>query len=188
MLEQLLNLVRDNAQDAVVNNQAIPNEQNDAVIGEATHSITDGLQQALAGGGFKNVLQLLGGQAGNAESHPVVNDISNNFMNSLMSKFGMDGSQAQSVAGSLIPTVMNKLIHKTNDAGDSSFDLQGIFNSLTGGKTSGLNLSSMLSSFGSGLDKDGDGDVDMQDVMGMLGGGQQGGGLGGMLKGFMGGK
>ncbi|WP_341834268.1 hypothetical protein WJU16_14825 [Chitinophaga pollutisoli] len=40
MLDQLVQLVRENAQETVVANPAVPNEQNDAVIGEATPSQT----------------------------------------------------------------------------------------------------------------------------------------------------
>ncbi len=55
MLEQLLNLVKEQAGNAVVNNPAVPNEHNDGVIAEATSSITGGLQQELANGGLQNV-------------------------------------------------------------------------------------------------------------------------------------
>ena len=43
MLDQLLDLVKNNAQDLVVNNSEVPNEHNDAVIGEATNAIHDQL-------------------------------------------------------------------------------------------------------------------------------------------------
>ena len=34
MLEQLLNIVKENAQEAIVNNQAVPNQFNEAAMGE----------------------------------------------------------------------------------------------------------------------------------------------------------
>ena len=61
MLEQLMDLVREHAQGAVVNNPAIPNEQNEAVMGAATESIASGLQQELASGNTDGVLSLLSG-------------------------------------------------------------------------------------------------------------------------------
>ena len=42
MLEQLFNLVKENAGEAIINNQAIPNEQNDAAINQATEGIISG--------------------------------------------------------------------------------------------------------------------------------------------------
>jgi hypothetical protein len=197
MEEQLLNLIKESAQDVVVNNPEVPNDKNEAVMQEAASSITGGLKQALAGGGFQDVLKTLGGKADATGNNPVVQNISGGFIANLMQKFGLSSQTAQSIASSLIPMVMSKLVHKTNDPGDSNFSLGNIFGSLTGGKTSGLNLEGMLQSLGGGLDKDHDGDVDFNDVTQMIsgavssqkaqGGGAQGGGILDSLKGMLGG-
>jgi hypothetical protein len=65
MLESHFNLVKENGTEAVINNPAIPNEQNDAVIANATHSVADELQGVLAGGGLQNVLSLFNQNGGN---------------------------------------------------------------------------------------------------------------------------
>lgn len=58
MLKNLFNLIKENGTDAVINNPAIPNEENNAVLADATHSVADGLQAALAGGGLQSILSL----------------------------------------------------------------------------------------------------------------------------------
>lgn len=190
MLDQLLQLVRDNAQETVVANPAIPNEQNEAVISEASGTIAGGLQDALASGNLREVMSLFnsGGEVDN--SNPVVNNISGNLIGKLQEKFNLNGGSASAIAGSLIPAVLGSLVRKTNDPGDNSFSLDGIFSSLTGGSTQGLNLNGILGKFAGGLDKDGDGDVDMEDFKNMISNGarqQQGsGGLGGLLGGLFG--
>lgn len=186
MLDQLLNLVKGEAQNAVVNNAAVPNENNDGIIQEAVNSISGGLKNELANGGFQNVLKTLGGQAGTLQNNSIVSNITGNFANSITQKFGLSSSTAQSVASSLIPSVMGKLVNKTNDPNDSSFSLEGIFHSLTGGQTSGLNLSGILQSVtAGGLDQNNDGKVNLSDITSMIshaaGGGQQTGGAGGIL-------
>ncbi|MRG49042.1 hypothetical protein GFS24_28290 [Chitinophaga sp. SYP-B3965] len=190
MLDQLVQLVRDSAQETVVANPAIPNEQNDAVIGEASHSIASGLQEALASGNVKDVMGLFNSNGQVDNNNPVVNNISGNLIGSLMEKFNLNGGTASAIAGSLIPSVLGSLVKKTNDPSDNGFSLDGIFSSLTGGSTQGLNLGSLLGKFAGGLDKDGDGDVDLQDMVGMISNGakqQQGsGGLGGLLGGIFG--
>ena len=190
MLDQLVQLVRDSAQETVVANPAIPNEQNDAVIGEASHSIASGLQEALASGNVKDVMGLFNSNGQVDSSNPVVNNISGNLISSLKEKFNINGSSAAAIAGSLIPSVLGSLVKKTNDPSDNGFSLDGIFSSLTGGSTQGLNLGGLLGKFAGGLDKDGDGDVDLQDMVGMISNGakqQQGnGGLGGLLGGIFG--
>ena len=67
---------------------------------------------------------------------------------------------------------MSDLAKKTTDPSDNSFNIQDIFNQLSGGKTGGLNMENLLSRFGGGkLDKDGDGDVDLKDLKSMFAGG-----------------
>lgn len=194
MFEQLLNLVKEQAGTAIINNPDIPNERNDEAVGDVTNSIAGGLQNALAGGQFKDVLKLLGGEGGDLQSNPMANQLSGNAVSSLMDKFGLNQGQAGSIVSNLLPGVLQNLISKTNNPGDSSFDLQGIFSSLTGGKTGGLDLQGLLGKVtqGGGLDKDGDGDTDLNDVINMVKGGasqqqQGGGGMMDIVKGLFGG-
>jgi hypothetical protein len=188
MLDNLLSLVKQYAGEAIVNNPAVPNEKNEEVINEASSSIAGGLQGLLSqGGGLKDILKMFGGQ-GTVENSNVTNQIAGGVVQNLMDKFGLDSRSAGSIAGSLVPGVLSSLVQKTNDSGNSSFDIQGLFNSLSGGKTAGLNLQDMLSKVKSGaLDLDGDGDTDLQDLMLLFNKG--GGGTGGLMdkvKGFFG--
>ena len=100
-------------------------------------------------------------------------NVSGNVIQDLMKKFNLDHGVASNIAGGLVPNVLQKLVNKTNDTNDSSFDIQGIFNSLSDGKTGGMDIQSLLGKVtaGGGLDKDGDGDTDLQDVMAMFNGG-----------------
>ncbi|HLO38116.1 MAG TPA: hypothetical protein VK173_06500 [Lacibacter sp.] len=182
MLEQLFNLVKEQAGSSIIDNPDIPNERNDEAVADVTSNISGGLQQALAGGQFNDVLSLLGGKGGDLQSNPLANQLSGNAEQSLMEKFNLNQGQAGGIVNSLLPGILQKLISKTNDPGDNSFDLQGIFSSLTGGKTDGLDLQGLLGRVTQGgLDKDGDGDTDMNDIINMVKGGatsqqQQGGG------------
>lgn len=101
-----------------------------------------------------------------------------------MRKFGLNNGQAGNIVSNLLPRILQNLISKTNNPNDNSFNLKGIFNSLTGGKTDGLDLQNLLGKVTQGgLDKDGDGNTDINDIISMVKGGateqQQGGG--GML-------
>jgi hypothetical protein len=183
MLDQLMNLVRQHSNEAIVNNPAIPNQQNEQAVSQAGNSILGGLQQALSQGRINEVLELFKGGTGNMASKPVVQEISGNYAQQLQGSVGLDPAQANQVAGNVVPNVLQQFINKTNDPSDNSFNIQDIFNQLSGGKTAGFNVQSLINKFGAGkFDKDGDGDVDLQDLKNMfMGGGASDGGAGGLM-------
>lgn len=183
MFETLMQLVKDHAGDAIINNPAIPNEKNDEAIQHASHSIVNSLQGELASGNAKDIIGLLTGKS-EIGQNPAVAKISGNVANGLMEKFGLNASQATGMVTSLLPGVLGSLVKKTNDPNDKSVDLGSIFSSLTGGKTGGID-------FGKMLDRDGDGSS-LDDIAGMLTGGakdamgNKSSGLGDMLGGLFG--
>ncbi|HEX8278838.1 MAG TPA: hypothetical protein VF540_09085 [Segetibacter sp.] len=164
MLENLNSLVKQNAEATIINNTAIPNERNEEAVQEASIAIEDSLKTSLSGGKAKEVVNLFNGTDDNVTSNPVTQQATGNFMDRLQSRFGLNVQQAANVANNLIPTVLKRLVHKTNDPADKSFDLQKIFNEVSEGKTNGLDVKGMMTKFKGSLDKDGDGDVDMQDL------------------------
>ncbi len=215
MLEQLFKLIQNESQNEIISNPAIPEEHNNHAVGLATDSIFSGLQGALANGGLKDVLGMFTGNGNTSANNPIVGGIINNLVTSLTHKFGIDNAAASGIASSLIPSILGKLVKKTNDAGDSSFDINGIIGSLTGGSSSqgspvqipgtenqesggGIDFGSILKNLSSGgLDSNHDGSLGLDDLSGLIGkvtgGAQQqnqgqpsgAGGIMDLLKGFM---
>ena len=185
MLDNLINLVKGQAGESIINNPAIPNERNEEVIEQTGNSIAGGLQNILQSGGLKDVLKLFGGQETAGADNPVVKGVSGNVIQDLMSRFGMDQQSAGNVAGNLVPNVLQQLVNKTNDPSDNGFSIQGIFDQLSGGRSQGFDIQSLLGKVTQGgLDRDGDGDTDLQDVMAMFSGGGQGGSVLDTVKGL----
>lgn len=170
MIENLNNLVKENAGAAIVNNTAIPNERNDEAVQEASTAIEDSLKTSLASGNVKEVANLFDGTGENVAASPVTQHATGNLMERLQSRFGLNVQQAANIANGLIPTVLQRLVKKTSDPADKSFDLQNIFNEVSSGKTNGLDVKGMFAKFKGGLDKDGDGDVDLQDFKALFSG------------------
>jgi uncharacterized protein YidB (DUF937 family) len=137
MLENLINLIEQHAGTAVINNPAVPNEQNNAVISEAGNSIVGTLKNMVSQGNMQDVMNLFH-NSGNVSSNPATQNITGNFVQSLMDKFGLNQSAASGVASNLIPNVLQSLVHKTNDPNDNSFNLQGIISQLTSGQGAGI--------------------------------------------------
>jgi uncharacterized protein DUF937 len=167
MPDNLTNLVKEYAGEEVNNHPAIPADQKGPIVEETSRSITGTLQKLASGGGLNDLLGMFKQGTGEAPGS-VTQSLSGDIISNLTRKFGLDPQTAGGIAGGIIPKVLGGLVNKTNDPNDSSFDLQSIFNQLTGGKTGGMDLSGMLGKFKTGLDKDKDGDVDLQDVMKMF--------------------
>jgi hypothetical protein len=210
MLEELFNLVKGTATDSVINNPNVPNEQNNGVVAEATNTVASGLRNMVAGGGLQNIISMFtnsGGQEGSGKSsllsNPIVNMMIGHFAGKLMSKFNLGGDKANSVATNLIPGVISSLISKTNDPNNSTFSLEGLLNSITGGKTaevvqeqqaggnSSFNFQDLIGQFTGGGSQSGGGGG-LMDIVSKLAGGAQnqqqsngGGGLMDLIKGFI---
>jgi len=182
MLDNLTDLVKGLAGDAVINNPEIPNEKNDEVVAEASHTVARGLQNMVAGGGLQNIISMFtgGGQQSNGGqqsgggllSNPIVNMMIGHFASKLMNKFGLNSSQASNVSSNLIPNVMNGLINKTNDPNNSSFTLDNLLHALTGGQSTQVAQEQQAS---------GDSGFSFQNLISKFtgGGGGNGGGSGG---------
>jgi hypothetical protein len=143
MLENLIQLIKDNAGEAIINNPAIPNEHNDAAVETTASSIINSLKEKVGSGGLDSITGLF--QGGGTES--IINSISSGAAGNLMSKFGIDSAAASGIVQKLIPTVMNQFVSKTNDPNDSSFNLQDILSNLGGGNSGGI-LGSVKGLFG----------------------------------------
>jgi uncharacterized membrane protein YeaQ/YmgE (transglycosylase-associated protein family) len=202
MLQELFNLVRSAATDSVINNPAVPNEQNNEVVAEATNTVASGLRNVVAGGGVQNLLEMFGnkkqGKTG-LLSNPLVTMMIGHFANKLMNKYRMGSGQANNVANSLIPSVVESLINKTNDPNESQFSLDALLNSITGGQSAevirqnsgnqGININDLLNQFGGGNQQSTGGGGLMDIVTKMAQGAQQqqqrnGGNLLDLIKGF----
>jgi len=211
MLEQLFKLIENESQNEIINNPAIPEEQNNHAVGLAADSIFNGLQGKLANGGLKDVLDMFAGKQSTGTDNSLVSGITGNFITNMMNKFGIDSDKAEAIAKSVIPGVLGKLVNKTNDPNDSSFNINGVIGSLLGGDSSqgspvqvdglagqqdgGIDFSAILKNLSSGgLDSNNDGSIGLDDLSGLIGkmtGGKQNGeqqksgGVMDLLKGFM---
>ncbi len=190
MLDQLLDIIKNHSQDAVVNNPAVPNQDNEAVQSTLLTSIVQGFQGEAAKGNISGIMQLLSGKQ-DVNQSPVVSGISQNAIGSLMDKFGISGATAQSIVGAVLPIVLKTVISKMNNSGDSSMNANSVLGSLlagSGANTGGFDFSQVTSALA-------DGKLDMNDLKN-IGGSLFGsnkkedkeGGLGDMLGGLFGGK
>jgi hypothetical protein len=192
MLENLLNLVKEYAQENVVENPDVPNEQNDEVVAEATNAVASGLQDALANGQGEDVLALFNSKSpAQAMSSPVAQNIQGGFLDNITSKLGINKNVAIGLASTLIPIIISKMVKRTNDPNNSSFDIGSIISSLTGGGGNnaggGGGIGDLISQFTGGGNSGGGGGIGNLISQFTGGGNGGGGGIGDLISQFTGG-
>lgn len=201
MLEQILDLVKQQGQQSVVQNTEVPNEKNNEVMMEAASTITGGLQNMLSGGGLQNIISMFSGDQSQGRngilSNPVTSMMVGHLANNLMKKMNLSPAVANTVANNIIPGVLNSLVNKTrsNDPANSGFNLNDLIGGLTGGQatpqSNGIDFQGLIGQLGS--DSNGDGKVDLSDVISAVSRQSQnqqqaqrqsGGGLADLIQGF----
>lgn len=179
MFEQLSQLVQQFGNDAVVKNNAVPNEHNEAVMNEASSSILSGLQNIAAEGGTQDLAALLQSNNAGDTSNPIVQKLTEQLSGSLGSKFGLDSDTTSGIAASLVPKVLGSLVGNAKDPNHQGFEMSDLVNAISGGNGNS-GLMDAVSKYGGqfGLDQNEDGKVDMSDAMAAV---TKKGGIGGLL-------
>jgi len=179
MFDQLSELVNQYGNETVVNNNSIPNEQNQAVLTEANSSIIDGLKNMISNGNLSELAGLFQGNSINS-SDPVVQKLTQELSGNLGQKLGLSSETSTNVASNLIPKVLGSLIENAKDPNHKGLEISDIINSISNGNGNS-SLMDAISNYGSqfGLDQNGDGKVGMDDAIAAVS--KKSGGLGGML-------
>lgn len=167
-MNPLFDLIKSQAETFLGNEPAVTPAQNDQIIEEAQTSITNGLKTMNPG-----QLELLQQDAASGTlngDHPQVQGISSNFAESIGQKLGINSEIAQRIAAAVIPMVMGKVA-----GSGKGFNLDSILGGFTGNNNqtsaqTGSGLRDQLTGIGKqlGLDKDGDGDIDFDDLKKMF--------------------
>lgn len=184
MLDLLQSLVQQASQQAVVQNPAVPNEQNNDVMATITSTLMQGLgSQLTSPQGAAQIAGLFKGGNQAAAGNPIVNSLAQNAVGALAEKFGLNPNVANGIVQSVLPMVMDQLVSKVNDPNDSSINLEGMVQGLAGSQGGGIDVAGIMGSVSNAM---ADGKLDMQDVMNIAGQATKGGGLGNMLGGLFG--
>ncbi len=166
MLENLINLVKENAGEAIVNNPEVPNENNDKAIEVTGNSIMDTLRNAVSGGDISQLTSLFNGDANNAETSELAGNAKSDVVSNLIEKLGLSPEIAQRISQTVVPLVMAKLVGKTNNPNDNSFNIQDMLGNLTG-DAGGFDLGSVLGKINSSnSDREKSGSGSLGDTLG----------------------
>lgn len=140
MLEQILDKVKDFAQDAVSGSSDISDDKKGLAAQATTDTLVDGFKSFFADGNFLDkAKELLSGGGGD-----LFDKIKDN-LGSALTKVGVDASSATNFATSIIPSLKETITSKFNL---DSFNVSDVIENFTGKDASGGILSKLKSLFG----------------------------------------
>lgn len=135
MLEVLLDLVKDHAQDAVVNNTDIPNDHNDATISATAYGILNFLKEKAQSGDMTDLLAMVQSAGANPSQSNILSQLnSGNMLQGLVGrvakeiaeKVGIPESVASAAASKMIPNIFSQFVKKVADPQDSSLSIDSV--------------------------------------------------------------
>ncbi len=129
MFEKLFQLVKNNADKAVINNPTIAEKDRESVITEASSSIIDVLKNQIESGKLKDLVVFF--QLKGIYNNPLVNTMVNKFANRLNKYYSIAPNAAYKVAEELIPSVMVALVQQTK----AEKNMSAFFSQLNGNRT-----------------------------------------------------
>lgn len=142
MLENLFSLIKTEAADRLSNDPMVPAQHQEGMLNEASSSIIDVLKDQLADGKLKEVLEVF--QHSDISNNAIVSRMLTKFTSRLQNNYAIAGPEAKNIATSLIHPVMEKLVKKTNDPEDNSFNLPDMISQFGGNQ---VNLGGIINKF-----------------------------------------
>ncbi|MBO9698943.1 MAG: hypothetical protein J7604_01975 [Sporocytophaga sp.] len=140
MLDQLIQLGKDHLSDSLMNKENLNSNQVDDTFDLAKGSFFDTLKDQALSGNLSQITDLFNGNTSAGGSISTM--ASNKLAEQLSSRLNMSQEQANSIANTVVPVLINKFSSKETGTADSSEDLMKLF---------GIDTGNILGSLGSKL-------------------------------------
>lgn len=115
MLENIMDLVKGYAKDAVNGNADIPEDKKDLTVETAISALGGGIKDNLSG--------LFNTESGD---NTTLTNLQNTISSALVSKVGLNSNVSNLIASKLVPMVINTISGKVDDSNGSGFNLDSV--------------------------------------------------------------
>jgi len=136
MLNEVINLVKQEALGAITNNANIPADKRDAAVETTTSAIVDSFKDHFTPDNLSNIAGLLGGSSSSSSS--ISNNLQNSVVSALSEKVGISKDVANSIATAVIPAVIGLFTKKVNDSNEPGFNIESLVKAFTGSNGGGI--------------------------------------------------
>ncbi|MGB0929595.1 MAG: hypothetical protein ACPGVB_02380 [Chitinophagales bacterium] len=136
MLDQIINLVKEQGTEYFKKQTNVPDEQAEQAAETAGESIFEGLKEQVLSGNFEGVKDLLSGNSNMDSGNPIVKQIMDMFSSKLSNQSGVTAETAETASEGGIPALLQSVIAKftSKDSADSDFDVAELAKSVMGDK------------------------------------------------------
>ena len=124
MLDNIINLVKEQALGAIGGNAGVPADKKDAAVNATTSSIVDGLKEHFTPDNLSAITNLFSG--GESDTQGISSSLQTSVVSALSEKVGLSKDVANSIASAVIPAVIGLFSKKTNDPNDSGFSIESL--------------------------------------------------------------
>lgn len=126
MLDNILDLVKNEVSSAISQNIDIPDNQKAQAVEATTNAVKDGFTNNLSG-----LTSLFSGGGDGS----IIDKIKDLVSGALTSKVGLNADTASSIASSIVPTIVSAISGKIQDPNSKGFNLESVIGAFTGGES-----------------------------------------------------
>lgn len=135
MLDNVLDLLKGYAKDAIVNNQDIPSDKQNSAIETVVGAFSGELKDKLLSGGIGELTNLFSG--GRTSGSSLISGLQNTVADALTQKVGLSTAISKMIAENVVPAIITSISGKVNDP-DNGFSIDTLLSSLGDDQKNGL--------------------------------------------------
>lgn len=131
MLDNIINLVKEQVTSVISGNADIPADKKSEAVSATTTSIVDGLKSQFTSDNLSSITSLFSG--GDNSSSGIVDSLQTSVVSTLSEKVGLSKDVASGIASSIIPAVVGLF----SQGGGAGFSVDSLIGAFTGGDGGG---------------------------------------------------
>jgi len=150
MLDQILNIIKEQAGNIINANPDVPADKKAATVETTTQAVVDGMKENINMSNLSHLSDLFSGDVkASSTMNPLLESIKNTVTSSLTQKVGLGAGTANGIAASLIPVIFKIFSEKANDPNqnEQGFNIGNLIKTFTS-NGNGINTGSLLNSVG----------------------------------------
>jgi hypothetical protein len=134
MIDNIMNVVKDQIGDDLMGKFGLDSSQKNEAINITKETITEKISGEAAGGGLSGIMNLFSSNENDSEGNSMLENITRSLSSSFSDKFGIDSDKSDGISS----MIMEKVTALFGNKLGSNFDLGDLMRMIGGGKSDGI--------------------------------------------------